>query len=173
MIVDILQHTPLWVFGVFVALVALGARRIRATTIGVRQLLILPLAMAGYSLFGLTHAVGTDLVPLAAWGAMYAAALAVAALRPTDPAVQYSPTTRSIHIPGSWVPLTLMMTIFFLRYAVAVALAIHPTLHTDTISVACIAALYGLTSGAFAARALTTWRSAFAPRTAGASFAAA
>lgn len=173
MIVDILQHTPVWVFGIFVALVALGARRVRATRIGVRQLLILPLAMTGYSLFGLAHAFGVGLVPVVAWGLAFAVVVAIAALLPTNPAVQYSSATRTIHIPGSWVPLTLMMTIFFLRYAVAVTLAIHPALHADAAFVAAIAALYGLSSGTFAARALMTWRSAFARRTADTSLVAA
>jgi hypothetical protein len=173
MILSILQHTPAWVFVLFIALVALGVSRLRANTIGVRQLLILPIAMTGFSLFGLTQACGIGLVPLAAWSVAFAAMLAVAALRPTNPAVQYSPATHSIRVPGSWLPLALMMTIFFLRYAVAVVLAMHPALHGETAFVAVVAALYGLSSGSFAARALLTWRSAFAARTTDPTFAAA
>ena len=165
MILSILQHTPVWVFALFVALVALGARRLRAHTIGVRQLLILPIAMTGFSLFGLTQAFGIGVVPLAAWSLAFAAMLVFATVRPTNPAVQYSPAVRAIHIPGSWLPLALMMTIFFLRYAVAVTLVINPTLHGDASFVAGIAALYGLSSGSFAARALLTWRGATASRT--------
>ena len=164
MILDILQHTPLWVLAIFVALVVLGARRVRANTVGVRRLLILPIAMTGFSLFGLTRAFGAGLVPLAAWSLAFAAILALALLRPADPRVQYSPTTRTIHVPGSWLPLALMMTIFFLRYAVGVLLAMHPGLSADASFAAVVAVVYGLSSGGFAARALVTWRSAFAAR---------
>jgi len=173
MILDILHHTPAWVFLIFVALVALGARRVRANRIGVRQLLILPATMTGFSLFGLTQSFGIGLVPLAAWSLVFSAMLAFAAIWPTNPAVQYSPATRSIHIPGSWLPLALMMTIFLLRYAVAVVLAMHPALHGNAPFVACIAALYGLSSGSFGARAVLTWRGAFAARPAAPTFAAA
>jgi hypothetical protein len=161
MIIDILRHTPPWVFVVLALLVVLGVRRLRANALHPRQLLILPVVMTALSAFGLWQVFGANTVAVAAWIAVFAAALAVGWSLSAQDGVQYSATTNRIHVPGSALPLVLMMTIFFLRYGVAVSLAIDPALRTQTFFVAAVGAAYGCSSGCFAARALRTWRSAF------------
>lgn len=52
MIVTTLQHTPTWVFGLFVALVALGLSMSFPRTVSLRRSLMLPLALLGLSLLG-------------------------------------------------------------------------------------------------------------------------
>lgn len=161
MIIDILHHTPVWVFAVFAVLVYVGLQRVRSGEIPRGQLLTVPIAMAGFSLFGLCQSFGDGLVPVVAWGSVYAAALAAAWVLPPRTGVQYSAASKRFRVPGSWLPLALMMTIFFTRYVVAVLLAMHPSLHRETWFVAAVGAAYGLSSGCFAARALMIWRSAF------------
>ena len=161
MILDILRHTPLWVFAILAALVLLGLQRMRARDLTTRQLFILPAAMAVLSAFGLWQSFGASLMALGGWIAAIVVALLVGRMLPLQDGVQYSPATRRIHVPGSWVPLVLMMTIFFLRYVAAVSLAIQPALHADTAFAAAIGLAYGLSTGVFAARALRTWNSAF------------
>lgn len=168
MIIDILRHTPPWVFLILIALIALGVRRLRANDLHPRQLLILPVVMTILSAFGLWQAFGANVVAIAAWVVVFVASLAVGwSLQPQDGVrvMQYSsPMSNRIHVPGSALPLVLMMTIFFLRYGVAVSLAIDPSLRTQTVFVAVVGAVYGLSSGCFVARALRTWRSAFGGR---------
>lgn len=162
-VLEILRHTPVWVFAVLAALVALGVRRLRASDVPVRRLLVLPIAMAVFSLFGLWQAAGASAVASVAWTLTFVATTAIGWALPPNAGVQYSPGSGRVHVPGSWLPLALMMTIFFLRYIVAVTVAMHPSLRLDPSFVAGIAALYGLSSGSFAARTANTWRSAFAP----------
>lgn len=160
-VLEILRHTPVWVFGVFVALLVLGVRRLRASDVPVRRLLILPIVMTGLSLLGLWQAFGASAMAAMAWTLAFTGTAALGWALPRKAGVQYSPTSRRVHVPGSWLPLALMMTIFFLRYVVAVSLSMHPALRLDPSYVAGIAALYGLASGSFAARTANTWRSAF------------
>ena len=164
MIVEILRHTPVWVFLILAVLVWLGANRLRATDVPARRVVVLPVAMSGFSLFGLYSTFGADPVAATAWILVFAALLATGWILPTNPGVHYVAATRSIRVPGSWVPLALMMMIFFLRYVVAVLLAMHPPLRVETPFIAGIGAVYGLSAGCFAARALSTWRSAFGSR---------
>ena len=161
-VIEILRHTPVWVFALFIGLALLGARRLRANDVPVRRLLILPIAMTAFSLFGLWQAFGASAIASLAWTSTFVAMLAVGWSLPSNARVQYSPASRCVHVPGSWLPLALMMTIFLLRYVVAVGLALHPSLRLEPTFVAAAAALYGLSSGSFSARAINTWRSAFA-----------
>ena len=161
MIVDILRHTPVWVFGILAALVVLGIQRMRTRDITIRQLVALPAAMALLSAFGLWQSFGPSAAAAGGWLVAIAAASLIGRALPVQDRVQYSPAKRRIRVPGSWVPLVLMMTIFFLRYVAAVSLAMHPTLRTDALFGAAIGVAYGLSSGIFAARALRTWNSAF------------
>ena len=159
MIIDILHHTPVWVFGLLAVLVALGLQRLRARDVTPRSLFVLPIVMALLSAFGLYQSFGASAIAAAAWAVAIAGSLVVGRSLVPRAGVQYSTGTGRIRIPGSWVPLALMMTILFLRYVAAVTLALHPALRVDPAFVAAIAFAYGLSSGAFAALAVRTWKS--------------
>ena len=66
----------------------------------------------------------------------------------------YDASTARFTVPGSWMPLALMMGIFFFKFAVAVALAIKPGILDTTPAAVMVAATYGVFSGLFMARAL-------------------
>jgi hypothetical protein len=61
-------------------------------------------------------------------------------------------------MPGSWVPMLLIVGIFLIKYIVGVDLAMQPTLALDSRYVLIVGALYGLFSGIFAGRAARLWR---------------
>lgn len=68
--------------------------------------------------------------------------------------VAYDASTAQFTVPGSWMPLALMMGIFFFRYAVAVIHAIRPgSLDTDG-TVLLVAGAYGFFSGLFMVHAM-------------------
>lgn len=160
MLIEIVRHTPAWVFALLAGLVWLGIRRSRPGEVSRGQLLAVPVAMTGLSLAGLAQSFGADVVAIVAWTTAYGAMLALSLGRPPRNDVQYSSASKRFRVPGSWLPLALMMTIFFTRYAVAVTLVLQPALSRDTGFVAAVGLVYGLLSGGFAARAAMTWRSA-------------
>ena len=65
-------------------------------------------------------------------------------------------------MPGSAVPLALMMGIFFTKYAVGVTLGMHLAQANDVSFALAVSALYGAFSGVFAGRAARLWRLALA-----------
>jgi hypothetical protein len=87
-----------------------------------------------------------------------------ALLAPGQSAAQFDTATRSYRLPGSWLPLLLMVGIFFVRYTVAVRLALHPSLVMDTSFVLPVATLYGAVGGIFLGRAARLWRLALPPQ---------
>jgi hypothetical protein len=80
-------------------------------------------------------------------------------LQPAAPSgTLYAATSRSFYIPGSAMPLGLILGIFLTKYFVGVELALQPALARDSSFALQIALLYGVFNGLFAARALRLWR---------------
>lgn len=164
MLIEILTHTPTWVFVVFGLLAWLGGKQLSAGSAHLNRVIAMPLAMVGFAVYGLAAAFGQSpagLSALAGWAAAAAVALAVVARIPLNPAVRYDAAARRFFQPGSAVPLALMMGIFLTKYAVGVTLAFHPEYAHQTGFAVGISTLYGLFSGIFAGRALRLWKLAF------------
>jgi len=164
MLLDILTHTPAWVFAVFALLAWLGGRQLVPGSARLNRVIAMPLAMAAFAVYGVVTAFGhspAGLTGLAGWAAAAAIALAVLSRLPLNPAVRYDAASRRFFQPGSAVPLALMMGIFLTKYVVGVTLALHPDCAHQTAFAIGISTLYGLFSGIFAGRALRLWKLAF------------
>jgi NhaP-type Na+/H+ and K+/H+ antiporter len=93
-------------------------------------------------------------VPLASWAvALATSALAGYALF-RDKRVQYDVAAKEFFVPGSWVPLAVIMAIFFAKYVYAVMHALNAHVIAEPMFVVALSAVYGLLSGYFAARAM-------------------
>jgi len=163
----ILRGTPTWVWGLLAALLAIGFSQVRDRTASLARVSFMPLAMGAFSAWGTLSALGSS--PLLAqavglWLAAAAAALALVA--PGQAKAAYDPATRSYRLPGSFVPLLLIVGIFLVKYVVGVELAMAPRLVQDTQYALTVAGLYGAFTGIFVGRALRLWRLAFRPASA-------
>lgn len=163
MILQILQRTPPWVFALFAVLVIFGFLQSRPRQMGWTRVAILPLVLLGLSLSGMWTAFGPQPLAFACWLAAIVLALLANQFARWPRRVVYAPDTRLFHVAGSWLPLAVMMTIFFTRYAVTVAMAMLPALKTSPAFLAGVGFIYGLMSGAFLARAVRIVRVAAAP----------
>lgn len=158
MLTQIFLHTPKWVFVLFAALVWLGAKQLFANSVGLGRVTVMPIAMTGLSIFGVTSAFGDSPTALLAWAATALVALTLVLQRGLPASTRYAPASRTFHLAGSAVPLALMMGIFFTKYVVGVLLAMHPELARQAGFALGIGTLYGAFSGIFAARALRLWK---------------
>lgn len=149
----ILSHTPVWVWFLFAALVVLGSKQVADSRVGLRRVIVLPLAMLGLSLYGTVSAFGPTPAVLLAWTTGFAATALLVLQRQAPKGLSFDPASSQFSVPGSFVPLALMMGIFSLKYAAGVALAMHPELRHDAMLTIFAGTAYGAFSGAFAARA--------------------
>lgn len=142
---------PLWPLLILAVLVALGLRQSRERLVRPGTLTRVALVMLALSLYGVTSAFGTALLPVLAWGLGFAAALgpAGAVLAPQG----LSREGEAVRLPGSWLPLMLMLGIFLTRFALGMATGTGSPLLHQAGFMAAISAMMGLFSGAFAARA--------------------
>jgi hypothetical protein len=158
MLLQIVSNTPKWVFVLFAALLWLGLNQLLTRKIGLARVTLLAVGMAGFSLFGTVSAFAGVPSALLAWLTAAAAVFALVVNRPLPAGTQYEAASRRFTLPGSAVPLALMMGIFFTKYAVGVTLALQPALAREAAFALGLSALYGAFSGVFAARAARLWR---------------
>lgn len=162
MFMQILTNTPKWVFVLFVALVWLGLKQMLPRRAGLNRITIMPLAMTGLSLLGVTSAFGESPQALLTWMAGAAVAFTLNFQIPASAQVQYDATNRRFQLPGSAVPLALFMGIFFTKYAVGISMGVQPALAHNASFALIVGALYGAFSGVFLSRAAKLWRIALA-----------
>lgn len=150
---QIIRNTPLWVWGLLLALASFGVNQLFNRTVGLRRVTIMALAMAALSLYGTVSAFGGAPQVLLAWLAAAAGVAGIVLPRPLPAQTRYDPDRRRFFLPGSWVPLALMLGIFCTKYVMGVTLAMQPALAHDANLALAVGALYGAFSGAFIARA--------------------
>ena len=152
-----LSHIPPWVFAVLLLLVFLGLRQARprlmapALAVGIGSL------MVGLSLWGLWSTFGTDPATLLCWALGLGLALA-AGRRWLAPRGMTLAADARVRVPGSWLPLALMLGIFGLKFALGYEAATGHPVTAHSLAGAAVAGLLGSFSGSFFARALAVRR---------------
>ena len=156
-LLSIFQHTPSWVWMVLAALIWLGTSQFFARSAGLRRVLLMPIAMAVFSVWGISSTFGAAPQVVGVLVAWLAAACAVTALslwlrRSPPVGARYEATGQRFHLPGSGWPLLLIVGIFMVKYVVGVELALQPPLAHDNDVALQVALVYGAFNGVFAAR---------------------
>ena len=153
MILDILEHTPVWVWIVFGALVLLGLQQSRTRDVSIARATILPVVMIVLSLSGVVGAFGPVPFALAAWAAGVGLSLTLAGKAVAVRGASRSTQPGHVRIPGSFVPVLLILAVFITKYSAGVALAINPSLAANTAVAVTLSLVYGVFSGLFWSRA--------------------
>jgi hypothetical protein len=169
MFIMIVRHTPVWVWGVLAALVALGLSQARDREMSLKRVMIVPLVLLALSAAGVISAFGhapVGGVAVGGWGASLAAALALARHFVAVRGAAWLARSATLQVPGSWLPLVLMIALFGLKYFVGVSLALHPALANDVAFAGACSLAYGAFSGLFLGRALSLRALARRPATA-------
>jgi hypothetical protein len=161
MIGTVLKSTPTWVWGLLAGLVALGLSQVRTRTASFARIAITPLAMLALSVWGTVSAFGRSPdfgFVIALWAGILAVTVIAVMQLPAPAGTQFDETSRMFKLPGSWVPMLLIVAIFLTKYVVGVDLAMQPSLALDSQYVLIVAGLYGVFSGIFLGRAARLWR---------------
>lgn len=151
-IASIVSHTPVWVFVVFAGLIAIGLRQTQPRIVSRRRLIVLPLLIAAYSFYGVAMASHGSVVALVVWAAAVAAAFALTRLSPPTGATSQTPAT--VRVPGSWVPMVVILGLFVARYAYNVMLAMHPQVLHSTGFMTLFSAVFGFLGGLLLSRSV-------------------
>ncbi len=162
----VFSNTPLWVWAILAALLALGFKQARVHVVGRTRLLLQPLVLGSLSVVAANSAFGLQPITAGGWLLGAAAGVLLNRVLGLPRRVQALPDGQ-FAIGGSWAPMVLLMAIFWLRYTVAVSLVVAPALRANTLFALVACALYGLASGVFGARAWRVLQTTTTPAPAG------
>ena len=154
MLIQILLHTPVWVWLLLAGLLALGLWQRRSRQVSRARLLALPLSMLALGLWSMAPGFVAQPLVAAAWLAALLLATSLGRRLPPPTGAQWRADVQRLWLPGSWLPLVIIVCIFSLRYASGVALALHPEWKSQLNVQLPMALVFGLLSGVFLGRAL-------------------
>lgn len=148
---QILTHTPAYVWAILAALIVLGVLSMREREMTVRRLVILPLAMLALSLNDISDKFGLGMLSLGAWTAG-CAVTAMLMARCARPRITAGATPGRVRVGGSAAPLAIMMAVFCTKYAAAVMLAVHPDYAGAAQAIVAVCAVSGAFNGVLLGR---------------------
>ena len=157
MLMAILQHTPVWVYVLFVALLGLGWMQSRDRVVPYFRAFVLPCMMVLFSMYGVASAFGMG-IGVIAWSIGMMIVMALGIRIKTFYNAIYIEERNAFAIKGSWLWLTLMMVIFWLKFAVGVVLARELKIVSEHWFILGISLCYGLLSGIFLVRVIILWK---------------
>jgi hypothetical protein len=172
MIGPVLANTPLWVGFLLAALLWLGIGMLRRKTVGALRTAITPVAMTGLSLWGTISAFSHSAIygyVMLAWVVAAVILATAVGMMQAPKGTRYNPQDRTFTVPGSWVPLVLIMGIFLVKYVVGVEVAMNPALPHDAAYSLTYGVIYGVFSGIFTGRSIRLARLALRSSTRGSS----
>lgn len=148
MFVQIVLATPFYVWGILVALFAVGLMQARDRT-APRAAIVLPgLIAAACSIYAVRANFPDPAAATGAWFVGFGVAVLVQRLAFDPPAgVTFDPAARRYRLPGSPVPMMLLMALFAINYAAGVERILDPSLAARPEFVQGIPALLGAVSG--------------------------
>lgn len=163
-LLQIVTHTPLWVWGLLAGLIALGYTQTRDRQASLVRISIMPLVMTAFSIYGTVSTFGNALTfssVMATWAVVAVGTFSLVAAG--DAKGSYDAATRTFTLPGSWLPMVLIVGIFLVKYASNVMLAINHNLLNDIGFSLSVAAISGVFSGLFTGRTARVLKLALRP----------
>ncbi len=155
MLIQIVTHTPVYVWAIFALLVYRGVVALRDREMTIRKLFVIPVIMLALSLQDVVAKFGADFMPLSAW-AGGAVLMTLLVWKFTSAGISAGASPGRIRVRGSWAPLAMMMAIFFTKYATAVTLVMKPSASHDPLFSTVVCASLGVFSGYFLGRLVGT-----------------
>lgn len=148
----ILAHIPTWVWAVLAFIVVMGVLQSRDQLMARARLLILPLAWTAFGAWGVESTFGLSAAPLLAWAAGLGSSLLWVKRSGWPGAARFDGASQRFFVPGSWVPMALMLAIFIGKFALGFSVAMHPEVLRNAGVALGFSAWFGLISGVFLGR---------------------
>jgi len=148
MLMQMLSHTPLFVWAILAFLVVRGLLATRERDASLRKLFIIPAVMLAMALQDVAMRFGSHGTALAAWGTgVLATGLPIWFLGRAR--IMQGSTPDCLRLRGSWAPLCVMLAVFAIKYAAIVATVLQPQLRQESLFVAALCGASGLSNGYF------------------------
>jgi hypothetical protein len=160
MFIAILRQVPYWVWILLPALIVLGMAQTLPRQRTLQSATLIPLAMVALSLYGVLAVFPRQAMPVLAWGLGLSMAATLCHVRQLWRGIEWSGSDRRLLIPGSWLPLAVILGLFSVKFAVGMALGMQPGLRMNPGFASVVGLAYGSFSGLFLGRGIAVWKAA-------------
>lgn len=160
MILEILLHTPSWVYALFIYLAIRGIQSLYPTTASLHRLTYMPSIFTAWSLYSLYQKYHLQMPFSGLWIIAFIFGLLIGWYLFSYVSIRIDKNNNKIHLPGSWYPLLLSLAFFSIKYGIGVAQGIHPILRTNTHLMLLDVGLSAFINGLFWARFLRIYKKA-------------
>jgi len=152
----IVSHTPVWVWILLAFLVSRGLKALKGGTAPLSKLAIVPAVFAAWGLLHLFREPSAGWITALAWLVGAAAGLGIGTVLARTSGMSVDRLQKTVTLPGSVVPLVLILVTFASKFGLGVELA---TTHAglDSMYVILDGLVSGLVAGIFAGRFLIYW----------------
>jgi len=152
MFIELLSHTPLYVYWIFFSLLFVGFSQTKTRQTGLKRSLGIPFILILLSIYAITHDFGFNLFSMTIWLGGIILVMVLNKVVKNQKEIRYSPLTHIFTISGSYMPLLMMMILFFTKYTVGAVTAMDlPILHAPMF-IGIVSLLYGIFSGMYLVR---------------------
>lgn len=144
MFIEILQNTPLYVYWMFISLLAVGFLQRKTRILSVKRALGVPILLSFLSILGFYFDFSFSLLSLTFFLIAFALLFLISLKYQKSSHIQFSKQKQIFTIEGSFIPLLMMMLVFFTKYLVGVLSALESELLSNFYFIASISFAYGL-----------------------------
>jgi hypothetical protein len=144
-LLQIVVHTPLWVWPMMAAIIALGLYGLRPRVVSPWRLVALPLVGVAVSLTAVVQS-AQPAMAAAAWALALLAGLPLGNILGRRRPAQWQDDGR-LQIAGGWFVLVFALSIFAVRYALGVVFGVAPALKADPFWIGLSAGAGGVIAG--------------------------
>ena len=148
-----LSYIPTWVFAVLALLLAIGFVQSRPRQVSPAVILSVAIGLAAYSLWGVFSSFGSTVQSVLLWVVGLVGAIMLAPSVLPSAGLSYVASSGKVQVPGSWLPLALMLGIFSIKFGLGFAAGTGVPVQAGSLAAGACALCLGLLSGVFAARA--------------------
>ncbi|MEG3129983.1 DUF6622 family protein [Pantoea cypripedii] len=150
MVISVLEHTPVWVWVLFIYLLSRGVKALKTREVAVSRLLIIPVVFLLWGIYGVFQETHWTLAALSALvvGLLLGGVIGALLGRRNHP-IAISSQPGMIIRPGSVLPLIFMVAAFIAKYVLTVAVIFQPLL-IDSLNFNLLhGGISGLSAGVF------------------------
>lgn len=147
-------NTPVYVFVIFFTLLILGLIQLRERKAKTIKVLIMPLALVFYSFYSTISTFGFNFLVVGLFGLGVILIFLFSYLIDLSKLATYNFSKEEFLIKGSFIPLVLMMLVFFAKYVLNVFQALNNPILQNFLFVGASSLFFGILSGTFLVRAL-------------------
>lgn len=147
-----LLGTPWWVYVLVIYFVKVGFDATKTRTVPFKTLFILPIVFTGLSIETLISSVEINYITLSAYFIALAIGASVGWILVRNQNFKIDKKRSLIQLPGSWLPLGIILGVFSAKYYFGYSLAVHPEKANDLSFAIMMLGVSGACTGLFIGR---------------------